>query len=99
MDLTLKANRAVRYAGRSYKAGDVFTARTKQDARLLVAVGMAAEYVPPPVAAVLRKPEKIPVADVVYEGPAQDAPAQDAEVTAEVDKPKRYYKRRDMTAE
>lgn len=37
----LKAKRAFPYAGRSLKAGDVFDANKKSDARILVAIGHA----------------------------------------------------------
>jgi hypothetical protein len=81
------------YAGRKVAAGSNFIVRGESDARLLIAIGRAASVpvapvipVPPPVA---RKWTRAVVA----------VPIAEPEEQEEAPKPKRQYKRRDMTAE
>jgi hypothetical protein len=89
-----------RYAGKRLRRGDVFRARTGQDERLLVAIGSAEEHVtpapvvPPAAAAVVEqaRPHFGYAAKVLASEPA-------GEVSERTGKPKRQYKRRDLTAE
>lgn len=73
-----------RYAGKVLKAGDVFEAKSS-DARILLAINRATPYVEPP------KPKYVPPV-VTYAPKDMQAEATD------LDKPKRAYLRRDMTA-
>lgn len=73
------------YAGRRIKPGEVFEANGASDARVLIAIGRA-DFAP-----ALPTPEPLPEPVVIPQWPeTQDEPAP---------KPKRQYKRRDMTAE
>lgn len=99
------------YAGRRLKAGDAFEARGRGDVRLLKALSRAVEATPPapvpdPLPALLM-PKRQYVRKVVEPEPEQEqasipepiafaSPFAEAEETP---KPKRQYKRRDMTAE
>lgn len=100
--MKLKARKYIRYAGKPVHAGDVFEVRDA-DVRVLIAIGTAEKYVEPPKRAVPAVFKPIP-----------DAPADEVTVAAQIDefsaarfaheagaedKPKRAYKRRDMTAE
>ena len=80
-----------RYAGKLLQAGDAFQARGKTQARLLKALGVARQAVPAPRGADGRIvfPPKVEPAEFSYE----------AQVYVYPEKPKRQYKRRDMTAE
>lgn len=90
----LKALKPFRYGGQRMGSGDVFTASIR-DAKILRAIGKAAEY-------------REPVAQVVEQAevPADLSESADPE-QGELDSPelvderpaKRRYKRRDMTAE
>lgn len=89
------------YAGRRLKAGDAFEARGRGDARLLRALGRAVDApAPAPVAEpvpALLMPKRQYVRKVVEPAPiAFVSPLAEPE---EAPKPKRQYKRRDMTAE
>jgi hypothetical protein len=101
------------YAGRRLKAGAAFDARGESDARVLVAIGkatrapapVAAPVTPAPTAVQPRAargqpaphpwaPQPAPVVDQV-----DTASASAADETASADRPKRQYRRRDLTAE
>jgi hypothetical protein len=86
------------YAGRRVAAGSNFLVRGESDARLLTALGRASVAVPAPVAAVFA-----PLAPVQRWGKQikaeETAPTDGAQVAEETPKPKRQYKRRDLTAE
>lgn len=79
------------YAGRRLKPGDAFDATGKSDARLLEAIGRAvySRSLPP------AEPVK---AEPVVEAPASES-AQSEEVPGEYVRPKRQYRRRNLTAE
>lgn len=56
MSVPLKALRSIPYAGRRVKAGQPFDARTRSDARLLIAIGHAEKREPDPRAIEPAKP-------------------------------------------
>ena len=107
--MKLKARKYIRYAGKPVHAGDVFEARGA-DVRVLIAIGTAEKYTEPrkravpavfkPTPAPLVAP--VPVAEAAVA--AQVAEFSDTRFTHEAladaeEKPKRSYKRRDLTAE
>jgi hypothetical protein len=72
------------YAGQQHKAGEAYEARTARDARLLKALGYVAEE------------------NASANTPASPLPAPEPSPPGEVSddyKPKRRYRRRDLTAE
>jgi hypothetical protein len=86
------------YAGRRVAAGSNFLVRGESDARLLTALGRASVAVPAPIPAVLAP--VVPVRTWGKQIKAEEPVSTDgAEVAEEAPKPKRQYKRRDMTAE
>lgn len=108
MTVPMIARKAFPYAGRRLSEGDRFQARGKQDARLLSAIGHA--EVAPPVTAPTQAapsflnvqfPERVAKTSKAYSysrtvatKPALEEQAVEPEV-----KPKRQYRRRDMTSE
>lgn len=113
--IPLIARRSFLYAGRRLAAGVEFGARTQSDARLLLAIGHAdfapqgpAEpeqpqpwSLPPaeppaPVAAVVEAP---PVEEAPADVPPASEPVSEPATEAQPVKPRRQYRRRDLTAE
>ena len=110
--ITMTCLKPMQYAGRRVQAGQQFDAHGENDARLLVAIGKAARYTPPVVPvyvapksrAILTttpqsifQPEPVPTVEAVATDTA--VTADDAEVHDADEKPKRQYRRRDLTAE
>lgn len=110
MKVPMIATKDMVYAGRRIAKGGAFEARGKQDARLLSAIGRA-EEAPTPVPAPIPIPVPAPsprmytyarvqpVSEPVVESmvePVSEAEQADDEPAA---KPKRAYRRRDMTSE
>jgi hypothetical protein len=105
--MELIALRPLVYASKRMKAGDRFSTRGGQDARLLKALGHAADAPPP----VVVEPEPVKRTymrrDMVVEPPKvqpiepPQGPAWATDFTSETVelKPKRQYRRRDQTAE
>lgn len=111
--IPLIARRSFLYAGRRLAAGVEFGARTQSDARLLLAIGHA-DFAPQgPAEPEQPQPWSLPPAEppapvaAVVEAPVDEAPAEaPAEVPASESaaeaqpvKPRRQYRRRDLTAE
>jgi hypothetical protein len=93
--MKLKALKYMRYAGKPVQVGDVFDANAA-DVRILLALNRAVNYVEPPPkpAPAVFKPIPPYVASA-----AEVETAAKAEADSDADKPKRAYRRRDMTAE
>lgn len=96
--------RLKRYGGKDIKAGEVFECKPS-DVRILKALDRAVDYVEPPpkrVAAVFKPIPVAPVAETAVAAQIDDF--ADTRFTHEAladaeEKPKRSYKRRDLTAE
>lgn len=86
MSIPMVALKPQIYAGRRRAAGALFDARGQSDARLLIALGRA-DFAPAPA-----------VGEIAPEISPQFLPPVGAEPEV-APKPKRQYKRRDMTAE
>jgi hypothetical protein len=88
------------YAGKRLSVGDEFEVSGRSDARLLTAIGRAIVAPPPAPEPPAPPPVSRPLARVFV--PKAEAPAV-APVVAEPDsdepKPKRTYRRRDLSAE
>lgn len=95
--------RLKRYGGKDIKAGEAFECKPG-DVRILLAINHATPYVEPPkrVAAVFKPIPVAPVAETAVAAQVDEFAAtrftHEALSDAE-EKPKRSYKRRDMTAE
>jgi hypothetical protein len=87
--MKLKAIKYIRYAGKPVQPGQVFECNDA-DVRVLLAIRTAEKYVEPP-------PKKVPAIFKPF-APVIEEEAK-AEEKSDEDKPKRGYKRRDMTAE
>jgi hypothetical protein len=85
--MKLKALKNIRYGGKSVKAGEPIEVK-RRDLRVLQAAGLAGVWVDPP------RPKPVPA---VFKPIVAEVP--DEVKSEEVVKPKRAYKRRDMTAE
>lgn len=96
------------YAGRRLAKGDEFEARGRQDARLLAALGRA-EAALPPIATIEPRPQArqssaqtAQIPDQMVDIPIADPDEGDepeVEISPRTGRPKRTYRRRDMTAE
>jgi hypothetical protein len=92
-----------RYAGQPKERGDVYRVQGAGEYRLIKALGWAEDHiVPAPVAAVfapfvVEQVEEHPAEEAHIEEPVSDEP--EVEISLRTGKPKRQYKRRDMTAE
>lgn len=99
--MKLKARKYIRYAGKPVHAGDVFEVRDA-DVRVLIAIGTAEKYTEPPKRAVPAVFKPIPPVANEWKPPwpMPSLPAPEQEPASQDEsKPKRSYKRRDMTAE
>ena len=102
MTIRMKALRAQIYAGARIKPGEEFDVRGERDAKLLYALGRAERVVataPAPAQKPVPAPEPAVDQAVDQAGEPIGAEHAPAEESAEQPKPKRAYRRRDMTAE
>lgn len=104
--IEMKVLKAHVYAGRRHQPGDRYQAIGASDARLVAALGWAAEspqeLSPPELPPAAPPPRAVPSEPAKPTEPAgagQSVPASTTEDGALSEKPKRQYKRRDMTAD
>lgn len=81
MSVPMQAKVAFPYAGRRLAAGQQFTARGENDARILVAIGKATRDVPVPVAIT----DPVPVAPAVKRGRGYAKQALEAQPSSSTD--------------